>query len=429
MDSRHPSPASPGRPITARLLPTFLALLLATVAGVAGAQQAGNEAAEPAAEGAPKGDIGPPHRPDLTIPPGLAVPWFYSYDPPSTLVVPENPVTRARYPFIDVHNHQSRLAEQDLDELVSAMDRLNMAVMVNLSGRGFRRVENPDGTTSWGFEDGSYLARAVERVGEEIPGRVVVFTNVDFSGVGEEGWAEAAVAQLERDVANGARGLKIYKSLGMTSRDVDGERIPVDDPRLDPVWARAGELGIPVLIHSADPAPFWQPRDADNERLLELMERPRRYRDPDEHPSFETIIGEQHAVFRKHPGTIFINAHLGWMGHDLARLGELLDELPNVYTEIGAVLAELGRQPRFARRWLTRYQDRVLFGKDSWNPDEYPTYFRVLETADEYFPYYRRRHAFWRMYGLDLPDDVLKKLYYKNALRIIPGIDPSRFPE
>jgi len=417
------SPASPRRPTPARLLLILLAVLLTASAGIAGAQQG-----DPG-EGDAGGALGPPHRPDLTIPPGLAVPWFYSYDPPSTLVVPENPVPRARYPFIDVHNHQSRLAEQDLDELVSAMDRLNMAVMVNLSGRGFRRVENPDGTTSWGYQDGSYLARAVERVGEEIPGRVVVFTNVDFSGVGEAGWGEAAVAQLERDVAHGARGLKIYKSLGMTSRDVEGERIPVNDPRLDPVWAKAGELGIPVLIHSADPAPFWQPRDADNERLLELMERPRRYRPPGEYPSFETILGEQHDVFRKHPGTTFINAHLGWMGHDLARLGELLDELPNVYTEIGAVLAELGRQPRFARAWLTRYQDRVLFGKDSWNPDEYPTYFRVLETADEYFPYYRRRHAFWRMYGLDLPDEVLKKLYYKNALGIIPGIDPSGFPE
>jgi predicted TIM-barrel fold metal-dependent hydrolase len=138
-------------------------------------------------------------------------------------------------------------------------------------------------------------------------------------------------------------------------------------------------------------------------------------------------MGEQHRVFEKHRGTTFINAHLGWMGGDLAELGRLLDKMPNMYTEIGAVLAELGRQPRFARQWFIRYQDRVLFGKDSYAPSEYPTYFRVLESSDEYFDYYRRRHAFWKMYGLDLPDEVLKKLYYKNALRIVPGFDAKHF--
>jgi len=235
--------------------------------------------------------------------------------------------------------------------------------------------------------------------------------------------------QLETDVENGAQGLKIYKNLGLTEKDASGERIAVDDPRLAPVWRRCGELGIPVLIHTGEPAPFWQPKDASNERLLELMEKPERYRDPEIFPSWEEVMGEQHQMFRNHPETVFINAHLGWLGNDLERLGRLLDELPNVYTEIGAVLAELGRQPRFAREWLIRYQDRVLFGKDSWNPAEYPVYFRVLETADDYFDYYRRRHAFWKIYGLDLPDEVLKKIYYKNALAIVPGLDATRFPD
>jgi uncharacterized protein len=139
-------------------------------------------------------------------------------------------------------------------------------------------------------------------------------------------------------------------------------------------------------------------------------------------------MAEQHRVFRKHAKTRFINAHLGWMGNDLARLGTLLDELPNVYTEIGAVLAELGRQPRTAREWLIRYQDRVLFGKDIYSPVEYHTYFRVLETADEYFDYYRKRHAHWKIYGLDLPDATLRKIYYKNALALFPQIDRSLFP-
>lgn len=354
---------------------------------------------------------------------------FEEYDPPSTLVAPQHPLTRAKYPFIDVHSHQPRMPEQDLSGVIAEMDKLNMAVMVNLSGRGFRRTENPDGTFSFGIQDGEYLKKAIENASASAPGRFVVFTNVDFQGIGETGWAEKALQQLEADVKTGAKGLKIYKSLGMRSTDSQGRRLAVDDPRLDPIWQKCAELGIPVLIHSADPAPFWQPHDAQNERWLELKERPERKRDPEKEVSWEQIMAEQHNVFRKHPKTIFINAHLGWLGNDLAQLGKLMDELPNMYTEIGAVLAELGRQPRFAREWFIKYQDRVLFGKDSWAPEEYPTYFRVLETADEYFDYYRRRHAFWKMYGLDLPDEVLKKLYYQNALRIIPGIDAALFPK
>ncbi len=354
---------------------------------------------------------------------------FHEYDPPSTLVVPENPVPRAKYPFIDVHNHQWRMPDQDLAELTAEMDKLNMGVMVNLSGRGFQRITAEDGSTRFALHEPDFLRRAVDNARQSAPGRFVVFTNVDPHGMEQPGWAERAVAQLEKDVAAGAAGLKVYKSLGLDLVDTTGARVAVDDERLDPIWRRCGELGIPVLIHSGEPASFWKPRNKDNERLLELMERPERYRDPQKVASWEQITAEQHNVFRKHPGTTFINAHLGWMGNDLARLGRLLDELPNVTTEIGAVLAELGRQPRFAREWFIRYQDRVMFGKDSWAPSEYPVYFRVLETADEYFDYYRRRHAFWKMYGLDLPDEVLKKLYYKNALRVIPGIDASRFPE
>ncbi len=354
---------------------------------------------------------------------------FQDYDPPSTLVVPGQQVTRAKYPFVDVHNHQFQMPEQDLKALVEEMDDLNMAVMVNLSGRGFRRIQAEDGSVRFALREGDYLQRAVRHAIDSTPGRFVVFTNLDPEGIDDPGWSASAVEQLATDVKNGANGLKIYKNLGLTARDSTGQRIAVDDPRLDPIWAKCGELGIPVLIHTGEPFQFWLAKDANNERLLELMQKPERYRDPAEYPPWEQIMGEQHNVFRRHPETTFINAHLGWMGNDLGRLGRLMDELPNMHTEIGAVLAELGRQPRFAREWFIKYQDRVMFGKDSWQPEEYHTYFRVLESADEYFDYYRRRHAFWKMYGLNLPDEVLKKLYYKNALRVIPGIDASLFPE
>ncbi|MBU2491181.1 MAG: amidohydrolase [Bacteroidetes bacterium] len=353
---------------------------------------------------------------------------FEEYDPASSLVVPENIRPQAKYPFIDVHNHQWRIPTQDLKLLALQMDSLNMAVMVNLSGRGFKRIMNPDSTFSFSMNQLEYLEESIKSIAEQIPGRVVTFTNIDFNGIGEEGWIEREIENLEKAVAYGANGLKIYKNLGMDITDASGKRVAVDDFRLDPIWTKCGELGIPVLIHSADPPQFWQPHDNNNERWLELKEKPNRKRDPQKDASWEKIINEQHNIFRKHPGTNFINAHLGWYGNNLAALGKLFDELPNMYTEIGAVIAELGRQPRYAKEFLTKYQDRVMFGKDTWTPNEYPLYFRVLETDDDYIKYFRRRHAFWRLYGLDLSDEVLKKIYYKNALKIIPGIDKTAFP-
>ncbi len=338
---------------------------------------------------------------------------FEEYEPRSSLVVPEHKPTRAKFPFIDVHSHQNGAMDAaQVERLVREMDALGMAVMVNLSGR-----------------TGETLAAGVRNLNGRHPGRFVVFANLDFTGIDDPAWGERAAERLERDVRQGgAQGLKIFKNLGMDLRDAQGRRIATDDPRFDPVWRRAGELGVPVLIHTGDPHQFWLPHDRHNERWLELKEVPGRARPADRYPPWEQIMAEQHNVFRRHPGTTFIDAHLGWLGGDLARLGRLLDELPNVYTEIGAVLAELGRQPRNARAWFLRYQDRVLFGKDAYEPEEYHSYFRVLETEDEYFDYYRKRHAFWKMYGLGLPDEVLKKLYYKNALRIIPGVDASLFP-
>jgi len=338
---------------------------------------------------------------------------FESYDPPSTLVVPENMVEHAKFPFVDVHSHHWRMADMDLHGLIKEMDELNMQVCVNLSGRGGRALKDiTDNIKDHGYED-----------------RLVVFTNINIKSILEPDWTEETVKQIEYDVANGARGLKIYKSQGMTNTDSLGTRVKINDPRIDAVWEKCGVLGIPVLIHSADPKSFWSPHDSLNERWLELKLRPGRKRDKDNPASWETIIGEQHDVFRKHPNTTFINAHMGWFPNDLAKLGTLLDELPNMYVEIGAVIAELGRQPRMANWFFEKYQDRVLFGKDSYKPDEYPTYFRVLETADEHFPYYKRYHAFWRMYGLDLPDHILEKLYYKNALKVIPGLDKGMWEE
>lgn len=347
---------------------------------------------------------------------------FEEYEPVSTLVVPENPVMRAKFPFVDIHSHQWNVTQELIHRLVTEMDELNMATMVNLSGKGFARSRAE-------IDAQEYLNSMIRRFNGVAPGRFIVFTNLGFDGFGGEDWVKKAVAELETDVQNGANGLKIYKSLGLSVKDMYGKRVPIDHPDLDPIWAKCGELGIPVLIHAADPAPFWDPMDASNERWLELKINPNRKRSADNPAPFEQIIAEQHHVFRKHPQTTFINAHMGWMANDLAKAGKHLEEYPNVNFGIGAVIAEFGRQPRMAREFFINYQDRILFGKDAYNKEEFYTYFRVLETADEYFPYYKKYHAFWRMYGLDLPDEVLKKVYYKNALRIIPNMDASLFPE
>lgn len=335
---------------------------------------------------------------------------FEEYNPIPTLVVPGDSILKAKFRFIDVHGHQYNMPEQDLAPVILAMDSLNMGIMVNLSGRS-----------------GEDLKKSVANIKDHFPNRFAVFANIDFKGVGEDGWAASTVSQLEQDVKNGARGLKIYKSLGLRNNDIDGNRIAVDDPRLDPIWAKCGELGIPVLIHSADPKSFWYPYDANNERWLELKTHPNRKRDDNNPASWDQIMEEQQRMFKKHPNTNFINAHMGWLANDLGKLGALLDEIPNMNVGIGAIIAELGRQPRFAKAFFIKYQDRILFGKDSWKPEEFPTYFRVLESSDEYFSYHKKYHAFWAMYGLDLPDDVLKKVYYKNALRLIPGLDSSQF--
>jgi len=335
---------------------------------------------------------------------------FEEYNPTSTLVVPENPTPKAKFRFIDVHSHQFRMESQDLSELIAAMDNMNMGIMVNLSGGS-----------------GEGLNAKLKNVNNHYPNRFVVFANVDFSGVGNPGWGEQAARQLETDVKNGAKGLKIYKSLGLRNNDVNGNRIAVDDSRLDPIWAKCGELGIPVLIHAADPKSFWDPMDSNNERWLELKTRPRRKRSETNPAPWQQIIDEQHNMFKKHPNTKFINAHMGWYANNLDKLSELMEEMPNMSVGIGAIIAELGRQPRRAKQFFIKYQDRILFGKDAWKPEEFPTYFRVLETADEYFPYYKKYHAFWSMYGLDLPDEVLRKVYYKNALNLIPGLDRTLF--
>ena len=356
-----------------------------------------------------------PPRPGEGRAPEVPPPSITEYKPKATLVVPEHQVPRAKFPVVDIHGHPPAFSSPDaVKEVVKLMSPLNIQVMVQTNGASGDRLRTAlDAIAASGLKD-----------------RAAMFTTVSFSGVGP-GWGERAATQLEADVRAGALGVgEIGKFLGLNIRKADGSRLAVDDPDLDPFWAAAGRLKVPVFLHLGEPQAFFDPLDYRNERWLEMaLFGNRRFNDRSRYPSFDDLMAERDRMLAKHPRTTFILAHMGWHANDLGRLGKLFDRFPNVHGEVGAVLYDLGRQPRFGRDFFLKYQDRVLFGKDSFQPDEYPFFWRVFETRDEYFDYYRDYHAFWKLYGMDLPDEVLKKLYYKNALEVVPGLPSSGFPK
>src|SRR5262245_60242454 len=341
--------------------------------------------------------------------PEFKPPTIRDYKPKSQLVTPQHPVPRAKYPVIDIHSHQpTPISDAEFGRVMKGMEANNLRVLVNLSG-------------SWGDR----LHRGLDAIHRsKYSDRMVLFANVDFGSIGPGSGAKAA-KQLEEDIKAGAAGLKVFKDLGMFDKKTDGSRLRVDDPELDPIWETCARLNVPVLIHVAEPPAFFEPLDYSNERWLELaLYRDRRHQDG---VRFETLMTERNNMIRKHPNTKFILAHFGWHANDLARAGKLLDQNPNVYYDVAAVLYDFGRQPRAAHDFFVKYQDRILFGKDSYQPDEYPYYWRVFETNDEYFDYYRDYHAFWKLYGIGLPDQVLRKLYYQNALKLVPALPRTGF--
>ena len=354
-------------------------------------------------------------RPRLCQAPTLPPPSIVDYRPRSTLVAPDRTVPKPKFPAIDFHGHpgaQLQSAEA-LAQFGPVLDGIGVRLMV---------VAN---TVS-----GEALTRGVALVKASAPmqDRVRFLTGIDFRNVGP-GWAEKAVAQLEADAAAGAVGVgEIGKGLGLSTKKADGSRLAIDDPALDPVWQACARLKLPVFLHTADPQEFWQPIDFQNERWLELALFPSRRYPGEQYPAFEQLMTERDRMLARNPKTTFVIAHMGWHANDLARLGAMFDKWPNVVTEVGAVLYDIGRQPRAMHDFFVKYQDRLLFGKDSFQPEEYPYYWRVFETRDDYFDYYRPYHAFWKLYGLGLPDEVLKKVYYKNALRIAPGLPQAGWP-
>ena len=337
-------------------------------------------------------------------------------------------LTGAKYPVVDVHTHFWIRLKHDPAQLrafVKLMDRNNIAIAVSL-----------DGQLGYGPLPGR-LQEQIDYLWRDFKDRFVIFANINWQGDGDaatpSSWdchradfAHRTVLALEAAKRQGISGVKVFKSFGLHIKNPDGSLIAIDDPRFDPIWAACGRLGLPVIMHTADPSAFFEPITPHNERYEELVRHPEWHYPPDEFPRREELHAARDRLFARHRDTTFIAAHLGNDGEDLVATARLLDEHPNVVLEIASRISELGRQPYSSRDFLIKYQDRVMFGTDGpWPELRYQRYWRFLETKDEFFPYSEKPfppQGFWNIYGIFLPDDVLRKIYQQNAARIIPGV-------
>ena len=346
------------------------------------------------------------------------------FRPKPQIRVPVTDLTHAKFSVVDVHTHFYFRVRDNLSELqdfVRVMDRNRIAVCVSLDGRL-----------------GGRLQRHHAFLNQHYPDRFVVFANIDWQGDGESdrpetwachrpGFADRVADQLTEAVQRGwASGLKLFKRFGLGYRNPDGSFIEIDDSRFDPIWKRCGELGLPILMHTADPAAFFEPIGPENERWEELQRHPDWSFADEKFPRRDTLHAARNRMIAKHPGTNFIAAHVANQAEDLSIVADWLDRYPNMHVEIASRISELGRQDRIARDFLIRYQDRVLFGTDGpWPEKRLRLYWRFLETFDENFDYSEKvppPQGLWRIDGVGLPDEVLRKVYHENAARIIPGI-------
>jgi predicted TIM-barrel fold metal-dependent hydrolase len=333
------------------------------------------------------------------------------WQPRSMLKTKQTEVEKPAYPVIDVHNHlgggKDQLTPEQVKHYLAEMDAAGVRMVVNLDGGWDRQ-----------------LNETLAALDEAYPGRFLTFALLDFSGIDDENWGRREAKRLEESFQAGAKGLKIHKSLGLSYRYSNGKLMPVDDPKLDPIWQMCAKYNRPVVIHVADPAAFFTPLDRFNERWHELNEHPDWLFYGDKFPSRDEILAQRNRVIARHPETTFICAHFGNNPEDLAAVGQWLDTYPNMFISIDARISELGRQPYTARKFFLKYQDRIMFGTDTPpRRDAYRTYYRFLETDDEYFDCAssHQRQGFWMIYGIFLPKDVLEKIYRTNAEQLFFG--------
>jgi predicted TIM-barrel fold metal-dependent hydrolase len=326
------------------------------------------------------------------------------------MVTKETHVDKPAFPVIDIHNHLGSGSELLSTGRVSE-------ILAEMKAAGIRAVINLDG--GWGER----LEQTIRALDEAHPGQFFTFANIDFLGIDDPRWSEREARQLEHSFRAGAKGLKFYKWFGLGYKYKDGHLVPVDDPKLNPIWDVCAKYHRAVLIHTADPAAFWTPVDRFNERWHEPNDHPDWAFGGGKYPPREELLAQLERVIASHPNTTFISTHFGNNAEDLATVARQLDQYPNMYIDIDARISELGRQPYTARRFFLKYQDRIMFGTDT-PPDQeaFRIYYRFLETDDEYFNYDRAdppRQGRWRIYGIHLPDEVLRQVYHENAERVL----------
>lgn len=331
------------------------------------------------------------------------------WEPRSMMVTKTTILEKPMFPVIDIHNHLGGGKQTLTPERVQRY-------LTELNEAGIKTVVNLDG--GWGDR----LKETLQALDEAHPGRFMTFALINFDGIDDANWSERETQLLEESFKAGAKGLKFHKLLGLRYRYKDGKLVAVDDPKLDPIWETCAKYKKPVVIHIADPAAFFTPLDRFNERWHELNANPQWLFYGDQFPKRQELLDQLHRVIAKHPNTTFVNTHFGNNAEDLASVADKLDKYPNMYVDIDARISELGRQPYSTRRFIMKYQDRVMFGTDTTpNREAYRVYFRFLETDDEYFDCAASHHrqGFWNIYGIYLPRDVLAKVYYKNAERVL----------
>lgn len=353
------------------------------------------------------------------------------FQPKSMLHVPVTKVERARFPVIDVHVHISFLPSHlafppkvgdkivysaPPEELLPVMDRKNIRTLVNVTGGV-----------------GENTRDCVQKYDKKYPGRFLTFTEPAYARINEPGYPRFQADAIEQAKRDGAHGLKVIKALGLALRDQSGQLIKVDDTRFDSMWGACADLDMPVAIHVSDPSAFFEPIDRFNERYENLSQFPNWSFYGNGFPSNAELLNARNRMFARHPRTKFLVLHVGNFAENLGHVSESMDRFPNMYVELGARIAELGRQPRTTRKFFEKYQDRIMFGTDAiprgyeipqqiFGEALYEIYFRFLETEDEYFAYEPTPAPLdgrWCIYGLGLPDAILRKVYYENAARLL----------
>lgn len=326
------------------------------------------------------------------------------YRPVSIYKTPTTNIQRASFPVIDMHSHDYVDTKNDVDDLVKLMDKMNVRKTMILT-----------------YNTGKGFDSAVEKY-NKYPDRFELFCGFDYTGYGTSGWQKHAVEELERCYKKGARGVGELGDKGegeLYSKPTPGKGLHIDDPQMKPLLEKCAELHLPISIHVAEDEWMYETPDSTNDGMMNAatwhvdMNKPGKL-------GHDALIKTLEIAVRDNPKTTFIACHFANTCSNLQQLGDLLDKYPNLYADIAARYAEIAPVPRYAAAFITKYQDRLVYGTDN-SPEEkmYITTFRILETADEHFYEQDMFNYHWALYGLNLPKEVLEKLYRKNAEKIM----------